>query len=88
RTNLGTVPDYGAGEEVVGVRLSGVRPDGPADRAGIRRGDVIVGLGATEIRNLYDYTFALRQHKPGETATLRLRRDGREVTLPVTFGSR
>ena len=54
------------GEATGGVLLSGVREGGPADLAGMREGDRLIGLGKYSIANLYDMTFALRDHKPGE----------------------
>ena len=65
---LGTVPDYRAMEdETGGVLLADTRPGGPADRAGVRKGDRIVAMAGTRIENLHDMTFALQDHRPGET---------------------
>src|SRR6185436_11289116 len=65
---LGTVPDYRAMESTSGgVLLADVRAGGPADKAGIRGGDRIVEMAGTKIENLYDMTYALQDHKPGET---------------------
>lgn len=86
RVYLGTIPDFN--EEVEGVRLAAVRPESPAEAAGIKAGDTIVRLGDKRIANLYDYTYALQEHKPGETAPVVVLRDGKEVTLEVTFGKR
>lgn len=86
---LGTVPDYRAmGDEGGGVLLSDVRPGGPADRAGIRGGDRIVEMGGTRIDTLYDMTFALQDHKPGDTLDVAVLRAGARVTLRATLGSR
>lgn len=87
---LGTIPDYTemsapTGE---GVLLSGVRPGGPADRAGVRGGDRLIQLGEWQIANLYDMTYALQDHRPGEVVRLIVRRDGEPVTLSATVGSR
>jgi Tol biopolymer transport system component len=86
RVYLGTIPDFN--EEVKGVRLTAVRPGSPAEAAGIKAGDTIVKLGDKRIANLYDYTYALQEHKPGEVAPVVVLRDGQEVTLQVTFGKR
>ncbi|HJS59000.1 MAG TPA: M20/M25/M40 family metallo-hydrolase, partial [Vicinamibacteria bacterium] len=86
---LGTVPDYRAMEsDSGGVLLGDVRPGAPADRAGIRGGDVIVELAGTKIGNLYDMTFALQDHKPGETVDVALLRNGARLVLKATLGSR
>ena len=86
---LGTIPDYRAMEATEGgVLLSDVRKDGPADRAGIRGKDRIVEMGGTRIENLYDMTYALQDHKPGETISVVVIRDGSPVTLRATLGDR
>lgn len=83
---LGTVPDFTPVER--GVRLAGVAEGSPAERAGVRRGDVLVGLGEHEVGDLYDFTAALRASRPGEEVELRLLRDGTELVLRATLGSR
>ncbi|HVR37561.1 MAG TPA: M28 family peptidase, partial [Thermoanaerobaculia bacterium] len=86
---LGTVPDYSAMESSGGgVKLADVRPGGPADKAGIRGGDTIVSMAGTKIENLYDMTYALQDHKPGETIDVVVIRNGEHVTLHATLGSR
>ena len=86
---LGTVPDFTAMEATGGgVKLADVRAGGPADKAGIRGGDVLVEMAGTRIENLYDMTFALQDHKPGETVDVVVLRNGERVTLRATLGSR
>lgn len=86
---LGTVPDYTAmtGSDD-GVLLSDVRAGSPAALAGIKGGDRLIGLAGTTIHNLYDMTFALQDHKPGETVDVVLLRGGEKKTLRATLGSR
>ncbi|MDQ6828065.1 MAG: M28 family peptidase [Gemmatimonadota bacterium] len=84
---LGTIPEMGA-TEIRGVRLSGVREGSPADKAGLKSGDVIVELGGTPIGDLYAYTDALRAHKPGDVVAVIILRDGARSTLTVTLGER
>jgi aminopeptidase YwaD len=86
RVWVGGIPDYSA--EGAGVKLSGVTPGSPAEKAGMRAGDVLVRFGPKEIRNIYDYTYALGAHKPGEVVTLVVQREGKDVSLDVTLGSR
>jgi Tol biopolymer transport system component len=86
---LGTVPDYSAMEaDTGGVQLSDVRPGSPAEKAGIRGGDRIVEMAGIRIENLYDMTFALQDHKPGETISVIVIRDGVRTPLRATLGSR
>jgi Tol biopolymer transport system component len=86
RVYLGTIPDYGA--EVQGVLLSGARKGGPADKAGVRQGDIIVELAGKKIENIYDYTAAIEALKIGEKATMVVQRGGRRVPLELVPGSR
>ncbi|UCG53829.1 MAG: M28 family peptidase [Candidatus Latescibacterota bacterium] len=83
RAYLGTVPDF-ASDDVEGVKLSGVRAGGPADKAGIQGGDIIVEFAGQNITNIYDYSFALRGVKIGEPVTIVVLRDGERVTFTVT----
>ena len=86
---LGTVPDYSAMEsDTGGVLLADTRPGGPADRAGLRKGDRIVAMAGTRIENLHDMTFALQDNRPGETIDVVVLRAGERVTLRATLGER
>lgn len=82
RAYLGTIPDYTT--EGTGVKLSGVRAGGPADKAGLKGGDVIVEFGGQKITNIYDYTYALDAVKIGEPIEVVVLREGKRVKLTVT----
>jgi S1-C subfamily serine protease len=69
-----------------GVLVAEVVADSPAGRAGMRSGDVIVRLDDAEISVVEDLFAELREHKPGETVTLELKRDGETRTVDVTLG--
>ncbi len=85
--SLGTIPDYaGPGEGKTGVLLAGVRADGPAEQAGMRRGDILVGLAGEEIRDINDFMYILRKAHPHEHAEAVVVRDGEKITLDVVFG--
>ena len=62
---FGGVPDVSP-SEISGVRLSEVRPDSPAQKAGLQPGDIIVKLGKVTIKNVDDLLFALRSTLPTE----------------------
>ena len=84
--SLGTVPDYaGPGAGKTGVLLSGVREGSAAEKGGLKRGDILVGLGTHDVRSVEDLMFVLNSSKPGEKVTARVMRDGKEVKLDVTF---
>lgn len=84
---LGTIPDY-AKDGVRGVPLSGVVKDGPAERAGLTGGDVVVSLAGQDLANIYDYVRALNGLKPGEAVEIAVERDGKRQTLNITPGVR
>jgi hypothetical protein len=83
RAYLGTIPDFSSSDDVVGVKLSGVRADGPADKAGLQGGDVIIKFAGQEITNIYDYSYVLGAVKIGEPVEVVVVRDGKEVTLTI-----
>jgi hypothetical protein len=83
---LGTIPDYG--EEVKGVKLTGVREGSPAEKAGIKGGDIIVEFGSKTIQNIYDYTYALQQFKADDTVTVIVLREDKRIPLKVTLEGR
>jgi S1-C subfamily serine protease len=82
RTYLGTIPDYTT--EVKGVKLSGVRGGSPAEKAGLKGGDVIVEFAGQKITNIYDYTYALDAAKIGKPTRVMVERDGERVAITVT----
>jgi Tol biopolymer transport system component len=82
RAYLGTIPNYAT--EVKGVKLSGVRGGSPADKAGIKGGDIIVEFGGQKVVNIYDYTYALEAVKIGQPVTVVVQRGGEKVELKVT----
>jgi Tol biopolymer transport system component len=86
---LGTIPDYRAMEATSGgVLLADVRKGGPADKAGVLGGDRIIRMAGTRIENLYDMTYALQDHHPGETIEVTVVRGAENVTLRATLGDR
>ncbi|QDV56869.1 M28 family peptidase [Rosistilla oblonga] len=87
RAYLGTIPDYAAGD-VKGVMLSGASENGPAAKAGVRGGDLIIELAGRKIENIYDYTYAIEALKIGEEVPITVRRGDKDVKLKVTPGSR
>jgi aminopeptidase YwaD len=82
RVYLGTIPNYS--DQSDGMKLDGVRPGSPAERAGLKAGDLITRLGKTPVKNVYDYTYALGELRAGEEVEIAIRRDGREMTLKIT----
>jgi S1-C subfamily serine protease len=82
RAYLGTIPDYTT--EVAGVKLSGVRGGSPAEKAGLKGGDVIVQFGGQKIANIYDYTYALDAAKIGQPVDIIVQRGGERLTISIS----
>lgn len=86
RVYLGTIPDYGS--KVEGVKLTGVRSGSPADKAGIKGGDILVQIGRFSIRNLYDMVYALRDSQADEKLPIIVERNGKRLTLQAVLQTR
>lgn len=83
RLYLGTVPDYSQ-EGIKGVKISGTSKDSPAEMAGLKPGDVIVGLGGIKIDSIYDYVYCLQALKADVSVPIQVVRAGRSVDLKIT----
>jgi Zn-dependent M28 family amino/carboxypeptidase len=86
RLFTGTIPDYST--EVKGLLLGGVVGGGPAEQAGLRKGDVIVEIAGQTIANIYDYTYALDILKIGQPANVHYLRDGKPLETTLTPAAR
>jgi hypothetical protein len=81
RVYLGTVPNYAESSD--GMLLDGVRDDSPAAKAGLKAGDKIVKLAGREVKNAYDYTYALGEMKPEQEYEVEILRGGEKLTLKL-----
>jgi 2-alkenal reductase len=69
-----------------GIYVKGVESGSPAEQAGLQQGDIITQIGQDQIGADLSYTNALLHHQPGERATLTVWRNGKTLSLGVTFG--
>lgn len=83
---FGSIPDFA--EVPNGVRFADIRPDSPAAKGGLLPGDIMTSFDGKPIKNLYDFTYALRDGRVGQTVAVTVLRDGQELTLSVTLGER
>ncbi len=83
---FGSIPDFGQTEN--GVKFSDVKPNSPAAKAGLKAGDILVQFGNKPIKNLYDFTDALRRSKVGDVVDVKVMRDGQPVTASVKLEQR
>jgi hypothetical protein len=86
RVSLGTMPDFAYSGD--GVRLQDVLDGSPAERAGVKPGDVLLAIDGEPVADLRTYSDLLKAHEAGDTITLELRRDGETVTLEATLTER
>jgi len=83
---FGSIPDFG--EVPVGVKFADVKPGSPAAKAGLKAGDVLIQFGDRPIKNLYDFTDALRRSKIGDVVEVKVLREGQPVTASVKLEQR
>jgi aminopeptidase YwaD len=86
RVYLGTIPSYA--DSTDGLKLDGVRDDSPAAKAGLKAGDKIVKLAGRDVRNVYDYTYALGEMKAGQEYAVEVIRGTERLTLKITPAAR
>lgn len=78
---LGVLPDYGYEGE--GMKITGVTKGRAAEQAGVKGGDVIIGLGGEKLADIYGYMGALNKLKKGQLTTITVLRDGEEMTFDL-----
>jgi hypothetical protein len=84
KVTLGIVPDMVSSDNN-GLRVDGVRKGGPAEVAGIVKGDRIVTIEGQPVTNIYDYMARLGKLKAGQVATVEIIREGKKQILIVQF---
>ncbi|MBD3165609.1 M28 family peptidase [bacterium] len=82
---LGIIPNFATPDSLHGMGLQGVRPGTPAEKAGLKTGDLIVRMDDVVVDNIYDLTYALRQYNPGDTARIYYMRNGEEHKTTTTL---
>lgn len=83
KVTLGVMPDYSFTDG--GLRIDGASDNRPAANAGMKGGDIITKLGDYEIRGIQTYMEALGKFSEGDKTTVTFKRDGKEMTKPLTF---
>jgi hypothetical protein len=86
RVSFGTVPDFAFPGP--GVKVAGVVAGSPAEKAGVKEGDVLLVVGGQDVANLQGFSDVLRGLTPGQTVPVVLRRGADEVRLAVTVVER
>ncbi len=83
---VGTVPDFSFSGQ--GYKISSVTKDSPADKAGIKGGDIIVKFGEVNVANIYDYTYALSKYNIGDEVDVVVQRNTEQLKLKVVLTGR
>ena len=92
RTGEARYPVIGAqvqtgGDQGDGARIDRVNPDTPAQRAGLRKDDVVTAVEGERVTDGIALIVAIRTHQPGETIEFTVERGGEERTIRITLGS-
>ena len=91
RAYLGVITKTGPlvdGGDIKGAPISDVQPNSPADRAGLRPGDIVQQIGDTAVQSSDQLSEAVTRHKPGETVPIQIVRDGQRKNVEVKLGTR
>lgn len=84
RPYFGSIPDFNSDQK--GYAIQGVAPESPAEKGGVKSGDVIIGIGDQKVGSLDDFDLALRKYKAGEEVDVTVMRAMAEVKLKITLG--
>jgi len=84
--SFGSIPDMAF--QGKGVKFSDLRPGSPAEKAGLRAGDIMTEFDGKKIDNLYDFTYALRGKQPGDEVEVKFVRNGQPSVARVKLEAR
>ncbi len=83
KVTLGIMPSYADTKD--GLHIDGVTEKRPASEAGIVAGDILLRIGKCEVKEVYSYMDCLTKVNSGDTVPVTILRDGKEMTMTVTF---
>ncbi|MEW6052687.1 MAG: M20/M25/M40 family metallo-hydrolase [Nitrospirota bacterium] len=86
KVSLGIMPDFAFSGQ--GSRVSGVGQDSPAERAGLREGDIIVGINTMKVNRLKDLSDILKSLHAGDKISIIFLREGQEMTTEAELTER
>ena len=81
KVTFGVIPAFGS--EAVGMEIDGVTKGGPADLAGMEKGDIITAIDSKEIKNIYDYMHRLGELKKGTVVPITVLRGDEIIELNI-----
>jgi S1-C subfamily serine protease len=65
------------------LRIDGVTKDGPADKGGMKKGDIVTGINGMPVGNIYEYMSRLQKLKHGMTVNVEVIRAGKNEVLII-----
>ena len=84
KVSLGIMPSYASTGD--GLEIDGIsRKDGPAFKAGMKKGDIIKFIDGKPVNDIYEYMERLSNLEKGMTVPIKIMRNGKLITLSVTF---
>ncbi|MCX7728343.1 MAG: M28 family peptidase [Bacteroidia bacterium] len=83
KVTLGIMPDYTY--EGKGVKIDGTTPGKPAEKAGLKAGDIILQMEDIVVNNMQDYMQSLSKFEKGQTIKVKVKRNNEELIVHVTF---
>ena len=84
KVTLGVLPSYGSTK--IGLEIDGIsKKNGPAAKAGIKKGDIIKSINGKTIKDIYEYMDRLSELKTGMTVPIIIERNNKKITLSVSF---
>jgi serine protease Do len=92
QASAGLSVDHGAlvskSQDATGASLDAIVAGGPAAKAGVKEGDIILGVGSQTVDTEHPLDLVLSSFAPGQTVDLKILRAGQTITLPITLGTR
>ena len=85
KVTLGIMPDFTGSSDVKGMGVGGVKSGGPADKAGMLKGDIIIAMDGLPVNDIYDYMNRLKKFQPGQRISVDVMREGKKEVLIVEF---
>ena len=87
--NIRDLTSEDAGKEnlgaIKGVLITGIVPDGAAEQAGLKENDVIIDFDGVDVNSTSELQVQVGKHRPGDKATVKFLRKGKETTVPITL---
>jgi len=81
KVTFGIIPAYAS--SATGLEIDGVKTGGPADKAGLKKGDIIIAIGGKDVKDIYDYMYRLSELKPGEEVVVTIQRGTETLELTI-----